>query len=99
MKAVCPINEAHSARVRKTEGHVRSCYCDDCKMSFKMVGPTSKQQFTYYELPPRKVVKAFCPIDPEHHATVKSTVGRARYCYCDDCDRTFKMIGPSTDTR
>ena len=51
--------------------------------------------YTYYGEPKRPVVKAVCPINKEHRAVVRNTRGKVRRCYCHDCDRTFKMVGPA----
>lgn len=45
-----------------------------------------------------KVNAGGCPISKRHENTkVYKTVGRTRYCRCDDCGHTWKQTGPFAD--
>lgn len=38
MKAVCPFDADHRARVSQTKGRTRYCVCQTCGRNFKMIG-------------------------------------------------------------
>lgn len=44
----------------------------------------------------RRVLAGACPQSPRHENTrVYNTRGATRYCCCDDCGHTWKVIGPT----
>jgi hypothetical protein len=53
----------------------------------------------HYEFVKQRKLRAECPLDSSHRAIVRGTDNsgdRVRRCYCFDCERPFKMVGPSS---
>ena len=44
VRAVCPFNHEHRARVVSTAGKIRKCKCLTCGHRFKMVGPSPEKE-------------------------------------------------------
>jgi hypothetical protein len=58
--------------------------------------PAAKPPAKAAKQPPRKmtVFAGSCPKVPRHQRTrVYKTLGRTRYCVCDDCGHTWKQMG------
>lgn len=90
VRAVCPNDPTHRAKITSTQGKLRYARCLDCEadsegnpVTWKILGPAANEDNEKCIDPNVPVV---CPRNENHFAEPYKQVGNRFHCACNDCD-------------